>query len=87
MRVMEDKVKKYVWIAACCAIAFTLLGIKIYIGDFFNTGALSSILNAYIFLFITALIYELKLNKTLFYVMLSISLLMFVYGHFIASWF
>jgi hypothetical protein len=81
---MDGKIMKYVWIASCGAVAIFLLVLQLYSGGF-DTGGLSVITASRILLLITAIIYELKLNKVLFYMMLSISLIMLVYGYFFAS--
>jgi hypothetical protein len=75
---------KYLWIASCGAVAIFLLVLQLYCGGF-DIGGLSIITASRILLLITAIIYELKLNKILFCVLLSISLIMLVYGYFFAS--
>jgi hypothetical protein len=81
---MAGKIMKYVWIASCGAVAIFLLVLQLGAGGF-DTGGLSVITLSRILLLITAIIYELKLNKVLFYIMLSISMMMLVYGYFSAS--
>jgi hypothetical protein len=81
---MESKIMKYVWIASCGAVAIFLLVLQLYSGGF-NAGGLSIIATSRILLLITAIIYELKLGKVFFYIALSISLIMLVYGYFFAS--
>jgi hypothetical protein len=82
--IMDGKIMKYVWIVSCGAVAIFLFVLQLYSGGF-DTGGLSVITASRILLLITAIIYELKLNKVLFYSMLSISLIMLVYGYFFAS--
>ncbi|MDR2774096.1 MAG: hypothetical protein LBC19_05030 [Tannerella sp.] len=81
---MESKIMKYVWIASCGAVAIFLLVLQLCSGGF-NAGGLSIITASRILLLITAIIYELKLGKALFYIALLISLIMLVYGYFFAS--
>jgi hypothetical protein len=82
---MKDKIAHYVWIASCAAVAIFLLVIQLWTGGLFDTGALNIIAISRILLLVTAIIYELKLNKILFYAMLSVSLVMLVYGYFFVS--
>ncbi|MDR1090593.1 MAG: hypothetical protein LBL79_05910, partial [Prevotella sp.] len=67
---MDGKIMKYVWIASCGAVVIFLPVLQLYSGGF-DTGGLSVITASRILLLITAIIYELKLNKVLFYMMLS----------------
>jgi uncharacterized membrane protein len=81
----ENKITKYIWIASCGSVAVFLLAIQCYVGGF--KGGLGVITASRILLLITAIIYELKLNKFLFYIPLLISLIMLVYGYFFAPFF
>ncbi len=75
---MENKVKKYIWIAFCAGIVIYRLVFELLAGKF-HTGALSAMNTAYILTFITAIVNELNLNKIIFYIMLGLSLLAFIY--------
>jgi hypothetical protein len=78
---MNDKILKYVWIVSCGLVVLFHLGLQLHSGGLFDIGGISLVTNAYILLFITALVYELKLNKVLFLTLLSVSLIMLVYGY------
>ncbi len=75
---MENKVKKYIWIAFCAGIVIYRLVFALMTGGF-NTGTLSVMNTAYILTFITAIVNELNVNKIIFYIMLGLSLLAFGY--------
>lgn len=53
----------------------------------FGYSASSMIVYAMISFLITAIVYELKLNDILFYILLVITLLLFVYGYFYCPFF
>jgi hypothetical protein len=81
---MENKTSKYIWIAFCAVIAIGRLVFQISSGGFHVNG-FSIINDAYILIFITAIIHELNLNKVLFYAMLTVSLLALIYGYFFST--
>jgi hypothetical protein len=84
--VMDDKIRKYIWIAFCASIAICHIVLMIMLG-FFSLGMVTVLNVAYVMVFVTAIIRELNLNKAVFYIMLIASLLTFVYGIFFTkSW-
>lgn len=78
---MKNKIEKYVWVGFCISVACFLIIIQcLYYG--FDLKSLSVINLAYLFSFITAIVYELKISKLVFYIMIAISLFMIIYGYF-----
>lgn len=81
---MEKKIRKYIWIGFCVLMVCFLVIIQyLYYG--FDNKSLSVINVAYILSFITAIVYELRLNKWLFYCLIAIAIFMIAYGYFFAQ--
>ena len=77
---MENKIKKYVWIGFCSIVAIFHIVFMIMSNNYGMGGTLSVINYFYILSFLTAIVYTLELNKILFYVMLTITSFLFIYG-------
>jgi len=83
---MKTKINKYIWLTFNLAmIIFHLILLFNAIG--FGYSASSMIGYAMISLFVTAIVYELKLNEIIFYIMLIITLILFVYSYFFCPFF